>query len=754
MSAVAGAMKVDRGRGIVRMTSFLYCAPGDRGLHGTCEQSHSTLDRPPRYAARMRRPLFIPIVLLILTLGLMLSDARPLAQSAGRSLVPAATLDPIIDEYSGEAAYRHVQLLAANRDRQPQEYLESFFETTYLREQASQYGLDVAVDYVPSGEIWDAEEADLWLVEPEAKRIAGLAMVPAALAAGSTSADVEAEVVYVGAGRDSDYAGKDVAGKIVLGSGSVSAVFRSAVIARGAAGALGTGSAGVNADSPGYTLDQIGWQSVSPTAERPGFGFVLSLRQFYELRALFEAGRTVKARAHVKTRMHPYKMNVVSAALAGTDPAAGELLFVAHAFERIGTPGANDNCSGVATTLEIARTLARLVRDGRLPRPRRTLRFLWVPEISGSRAFMHAHPALEDGLLAAMNYDMTGADLEKTDTYLRMKMTPDSRPSYLNDLVANLLTVVDQTEIRTPTGNNGPFNYRLVPFISASDHMVYLEAGIPAMQFNHWPDNFYHSSADAIVNSDPTEMKRVGVMGAAAFVYLASAGAAEARDLAWEAAANGEKWIVEVARQSARLIGPEPAAAHAGYQAARTKVVGAFGRARGGVESVTTIADTPDVAAWVARLVTGLETARDVQLARLEAVYTETCARLGVTPQPAPPPTAAEQAAARRVPRKRFKVFTDAYREAAGRVNASLREGAPRLPGLAASEVSWFVDGERSVLDIWHAVRAEYGQVTTSRNDYKFAYVVTPDTPDIPLEAVTAYVDAMEKAGLVEIVQR
>ena len=175
----------------------------------------------------MRRLAILP-TFLILILGLTLSDTRPLAQSAGRSLVPAAILDPIIDEYSGEAAFRHVQLLAANRDRQPREYLESFFETTYLREQATDYGLDVAVEYFRSGEIWDAEEADLWLVEPEAKRLAGLAMVPAALAAGSTTAGVEAEVVYVGAGRDSDYAGRDVKGKIVLGSGSVTSVFRSA----------------------------------------------------------------------------------------------------------------------------------------------------------------------------------------------------------------------------------------------------------------------------------------------------------------------------------------------------------------------------------------------------------------------------------------------------------------------------------------------------------------------------------------------
>jgi aminopeptidase YwaD len=264
-----------------------------------------------------------------------------------RSVVPAGIRDPILREFSGELAYTHVQLLAANRQRSVEEYADTYMETLYMQEMATRYGLsDVRVDFFPGGPAWVPEVAELWMVEPEAKKIASLTMVPAALASGSMSADVEAEVVYVGAGRPADYDGKDVAGKIVLGNSGVGSVFAGAVVGRGAAGALGTGSAGVSGDRPGYTLDQIGWASVRPDRGSGGFGFNLSLRQFTELRDLLERGQRVVLRATVETRTVPGRMNVVSASIPGTDPEAGELMIVAHLFERPATPGANDNCTG------------------------------------------------------------------------------------------------------------------------------------------------------------------------------------------------------------------------------------------------------------------------------------------------------------------------------------------------------------------------------------------------------------------------
>jgi hypothetical protein len=105
------------------------------------------------------------------------------------------------------------------------------------------------------------------------------------------------------------------------------------------------------------------------------------------------------------------------------------------------------------------------------------------------------------------------------------------------------------------------------------------------------------------------------------------------------------------------------------------------------------------------------------------------------------------------VPRRRFNFYTDEYSEANTRYRQLLPSGV-RLPGLASTEVNWFVNGERSITEIWKLVRAEYGHVTTSNFDWKYAYVVTPDSRDIQLTDVIAYMQAMAEAGLVELVTR
>ena len=74
--------------------------------------------------------------------------------------------------------------------------------------------------------------------------------------------------------------------------------------------------------------------------------------------------------------MQPYELQNVVCHIPGTDPEAGEIIFSAHLFEGYVKQGANDNKSGSAGILEVARTLHTLIEEGRLPRPKRTIRFL------------------------------------------------------------------------------------------------------------------------------------------------------------------------------------------------------------------------------------------------------------------------------------------------------------------------------------------------------------------------------------------
>jgi hypothetical protein len=76
------------------------------------------------------------------------------------------------------------------------------------------------------------------------------------------------------------------------------------------------------------------------------------------------------------------------------------------------------------------------------------------------------------------------------------------------------------------------------------------------------------------------------------------------------------------------------------------------------------------------------------------------------------------------------------------------------MPYLARFEVPILIDGNRSILEIYHIVRAAYGFVNRSSDEFKYAYVIAPNAPDVKLQSVIDYITAMEKAGLVEIEEK
>src|SRR3984885_9420456 len=90
---------------------------------------------------------------------------------------------------------------------------------------AERFSIDGKIHYglMRSHIAWTVEGARLWQMEPQHTVLGDWSTDPIRLADYSHSADVQAPLVDVGAGTaDSDYAGKDVRGKIVLADGVLS----------------------------------------------------------------------------------------------------------------------------------------------------------------------------------------------------------------------------------------------------------------------------------------------------------------------------------------------------------------------------------------------------------------------------------------------------------------------------------------------------------------------------------------------------
>src|SRR5690606_42075825 len=101
---------------------------------------------------------------------------------------------------------------------------------------------------------------------------------------------------------------------------------------------------------------------------------------------------------------------MVIAEMPGASRPQERVVSAAHVQE----PGANDNASGSATLTEMAVALRAALRDGTVARPQRTLTFLWIDEISGSRQWLGDFSRVAEGVQWLFSLDMTGDQISKT----------------------------------------------------------------------------------------------------------------------------------------------------------------------------------------------------------------------------------------------------------------------------------------------------------------------------------------------------
>ncbi|MDH5642572.1 MAG: DUF4910 domain-containing protein [Gemmatimonadota bacterium] len=503
------------------------------------------------------------MTLLIFLLAIF---ALPLSAQEFISLVDNDRRDLLHEVLSGEVAKDHViEITRHHRIQGARGYRSS---AQYVVEQLRAYGFSESEAFIesypsdghivyqtwqsPSG--WDIESAELRIVEPFDERIVGFPEIAMSVVTYSNPGDVTADLVFVGAGTsDADYQGKDVRGKFVLATGYGGAVHRMAVLKYGAAAVVVYLDDERAAEYP----DMLAYTGMWPRSEELDgvtFGFNLTNRQGERLRSLLDSGERVVLSGNVRgIGLEPYYLDVVVADVRGSEFPEEVIVFSAHLDHP--KESANDNASGSAALIDIARSINELIDSGRIERPKRTLRFLWVPEWYGTMAYLDAHPevagpALGGGWLANLNMDMVGENLEILHSALVLTKTPASIPSALNDVMANLAETVSNVDIRTPRGSMSLMNYRHTPYSGGSDHMMFIDRKIPGVMFSHSPDYTHHTSEDTPDKVDPVELERSELIAAMAALYLSDLTEEEAIDLVLLVSANGQARLGAAGRRA------------------------------------------------------------------------------------------------------------------------------------------------------------------------------------------------------------
>jgi hypothetical protein len=656
----------------------------------------------------------MPILLWAAVLMTSLTSA-----AAERPLVPPQLIRAIADEVSGEIAFRYtVRISEFDRIQANQGWHDA---AVWIKGELDMMGYkDAEIEGWPSNGStryytyktpigWRAKRAELWLTAPRRERLCSYEEIPLTLVKHSGSGHIEAELVDVGPGTgEGAYTGKDVRGKIVLSTGSSAEVMREACQKRGAAGVITYFAPDVRPGYPQmirYTAFWPGWEE----RDRLGFGFNVSKNQGAALKRLLDEGQKVTLRADVDTEFFETRIETLSVSFPGTDEPEKEVLIIGHLCHP--SPSANDNASGSGGMLEIARALKRLVETGAIPAPRRTIRFLWVPEFNGTVPYIKTHLDRTRNTLAVINCDMIGEDLHKTGGTFNLVATPDSLPSYLNDVVVNFTRSIDALNLRSINGSGHPFVWNLVPFSGGSDHYLFNDGAlkVPSVMFNHG-DTFHHTSLDTPDKVDPSELRRVCAIGLASVHYLANARRTEAEDMAQLVSRNGAGRLAADASDAVEaVIGAADAeAVLRSYSQTLNVVSYSLAREKQAVASTAVFIPDKDFPSKAAAWAESLEALALAYRNTAGRAFRAACAALKV--QPEPPKLSPDDIAWSKVVPVRNPEFVCPLQP--DYLVEKLGEGVLeriKLRGYAAYEAINFADGRRSVYDITRAVSAEYG---------------------------------------------
>lgn len=149
-----------------------------------------------------------------------------------------------------------------------------------------------------------------------------------------------------------------------------------------------------------------------------------------------------------------------------------EIVFGSRLDSVFRSPGANDNLSGTAAVVELAR------RAVHTPLAQRSFFALFDGEedgLRGSRTFVQENPALVQGLKTMFNFDMVGVNAAP------LRVTGERQ-------------LVDTPRQAAQIAGSSPDQ--------GSDQVPFAQAGIPTLFFHRGLDANYHQPTDALANPE------------------------------------------------------------------------------------------------------------------------------------------------------------------------------------------------------------------------------------------------------------
>ncbi|MCX7570978.1 DUF4910 domain-containing protein [Tumebacillus sp. DT12] len=635
---------------------------------------------------------------------------------------------PFRREASGESVMNHLRAICQHHRIQASPgYRDA---ANYCLERLLTYGLDAKiVRYPASPDVyfgnwrsfreWHCREAELTLIAPHEKRLASYTHNEMTIIQRSTATPPEgitAELVCIDRPLDdASYAQIDVRGKIVLATARPKDLFEIAVKKYGAAGIVSDFMVSFPpVRTPEDLYDAVQYMSFWWHAdEETGFGFAVSPRVGQELRDLCTKG-TVTVHARVDADLYEGELENVEAFIPGETEE--EVLLVSHLCHP--KPGANDNASGPSTLLETARILARLIREGKVQKPRRGLRFLLMPEMTGTHAYVQAYPERVKRTVAALNLDMVGADYRKGGGPLTVEKPTRALPSFVGELAYAIYS-----ELAADAGSfSGGARYAtsphvFTPFSGGSDHYILADpsVGIPTPMMITWPDKYYHTDADRPEHIDPALMERVAATAATYLHWIANA---ELRDIVSLAGRMTSLFAGELERVIGQFCDGELA-----FSQAEARLQYLHKRQKADLASLAVLVRPDDLAAW--------RTALDRHTAMLESHHTFQQGELhilhecGHDGKEEPAASVHDDPLLDQIFIRRFSgpIALDGYLDRLTPEEAAAWKGAESrcaAPGLLPTLLQYWLDGTRTLREVITAVELESGVADT---EYALAFV-------------------------------